>query len=148
MPRFGVLWLALAAVALVGCTTHEPTPGEPTHSAAGGALLASVKATPFPDSVHFVLQVTNTSAAPVTLNFSSGQLFDFMVSRDGREVWRWSAERMFTQALRSERLDAGDTRTYTAAWRPSPRTPGEYVVAGVLMATNQRVRQETRFRIE
>lgn len=136
-----MLWLT-AAGALLGCAPREAAPRVETP-----LLLTSVQASTFPDSVQFLLQVTNTSADPVTLEFGSGQSFDFIVSREGQEVWRWSADRMFTQALRSEVLGASETRSYRATWTPGPQTPGEYRVTGILTAREHHTRQEARFRI-
>ena len=137
--------LALGALALLaGCTQPDP-PASP-----GGAspLLSSVQASTFgSDSAVFALQVTNTASAPLTLEFGSGQSYDFVVLRGTQEVWRWSADRMFTQALRSETLPGGATNTYTATWAPLPGSGGEYTVRATLMARNAPVEQTTRFRL-
>lgn len=134
---------ALLGVLLV-CLACAPK-GAPAPAAE--PLLASVQANTTGDSVHFVLQVTNTSTAPVELNFSSAQRFDFSVERDGRNVWTWSADRMFAQALGTETLAAGETRRYEATWRPGPGTSGEYVVTGTLTSSDHGVEQSTRFRL-
>jgi Intracellular proteinase inhibitor len=135
---------ALAALALIaGCASREPSAGPE-----GPPLLASVKAATFgTDSAVFSLQVTNTTAAPVALDFRTGQEFDFVVLRGTEEVWRWSGDRMFTQALRTDTLAAGETRTYSASWAPLPRAAGEYTVRGLLSARNVQVEQATRFRL-
>lgn len=138
----GGIW-AVVLLALAACTTHEAA-----GVADGNApLLASVKATPTADSVRFVFQVTNTGTSPLALRYSSGQSFDFVVSRDGREVWRWSADRMFTQALRDATLAGGETLQFEAAWRPEPGLPaGEYTVTGELTA-QPGARQRATFRL-
>ena len=135
---------ALAALALsIGCA-----PREPAAAPEGSPLLASVKAATFgTDSAVFSLQVTNTAAGPVALDFRSGQEFDFVVLRGTQEVWRWSGDRMFTQALRSDTLAPGETRTYSASWAPLRGSAGEYTVRGVLAARNVQVEQATRFRL-
>lgn len=136
------LWVA-AVLGLAACTGHEAA------GLAGGnaPLLASVKATPAADSVRFVLQVTNTGTSPVRLRYPSGQSFDFSVTRDGREVWRWSADRMFTQALRDATLAPGETLQFEAGWRPDAGLPaGEYTVTGELTA-EPGARQRTTFRL-
>jgi hypothetical protein len=49
------------------------------------------------------LTLRNTTGAPLKLEFGSGQTFDVVVrDEDGKDVWRWSDGRGFTQALRSE----------------------------------------------
>jgi hypothetical protein len=138
-----VLPLALLTLALsAACASRSASSGaEPP------ALLPSVQITTFGDSVRFDLQVTNTTAEPVELEFRSGQEFDFVVERDGQELWRWSADQMFTQAIRRRTLPPGETLTFTAAWTPAPQLRGEYVVRGVLTAAEHRVEQQARFRL-
>lgn len=93
------------------------------------------------EPVQLSLTVENTGAASEVLRFSSGQQYDFIVSTDGREVWRWSAGRMFIQALTSFTLSPGEKKTFTAAW---PRTysdgkrvgSGVYDIQGVLTSTS------------
>lgn len=111
-------------------------------------LLPSVQVTTANDSVEFVLQVTNTTDAPVALTFPSGQTYDFVVyDGSGREVWWWSAEQMFTQAVREETVAPGETRTYSEVWVPAPGTTGTFEVEGVLTVSNREVRQRTSFRV-
>jgi hypothetical protein len=135
-PLVLALWLA-------GCAAGAPAP---TPSAAP-PLLATVQVGTFPDSVHFVLQVTNTTDRPIELAFGSGQSFDFAVRRGDRELWRWSADRMFTQALRSETLAPGDTKRYDAGWIPGAGASGEYTVTGTLTDREYRVAQSATFRL-
>lgn len=111
-------------------------------------LLPSVQVTTANDSVEMVLQVTNTTEAPVELTFTSGQSYDFVVyDAAGAEVWRWSSEQMFTQALREERVAPGETLTYSAIWTPAPGVAGEFEAVGILTAQDRDVRQRTGFRI-
>ncbi|HEY3440950.1 MAG TPA: BsuPI-related putative proteinase inhibitor [Paludibaculum sp.] len=49
------------------------------------------------------LTLRNTTGTPLELNFGSGQTFDVVVrDEEGKDVWRWSEGRGFTEALRSE----------------------------------------------
>jgi hypothetical protein len=136
--------VALAALTLLtACAAREPAAAPE-----GSPLLASVKAATFgADSAVFSLQVTNTAAAPLPLDFRSGQEFDFVVLRGTQEVWRWSGDRMFTQALRTDTLAPGETRTYSATWAPVTGSTGEYTVRAVLAARNVQVEQTTSFRL-
>jgi len=140
--------LALALFLLAGaaaCTPRETVPGPSAASA--GPLVSSLQVETSTDSVRFVLQVTNATAAPMALEFSSGQTFDFVVLDGERELWRWSADRMFTQALRSETLAAGETRTYEAAWRPPAGVRGRLVARGYLTARGLRAEQQSYFQL-
>jgi hypothetical protein len=126
---------------LVGCAVHQPDAGDQS------PLLPSLQATAMGDSVFFVFQVTNTGAEPVELHFRTGQSHDFVVLDGTREVWRWSADRMFTQALRQERLAAGATLRFEEGWRPGPGVTGNLVAVGMLTSSNRPVEQRANFRL-
>ena len=139
-----VLVLAGSAWAAGGCAPVANGGGE----ADMPDLLPSVQATSANDSIEFVLQVTNTTDEPVPVSFSSGQTYDFVVyDASGAEVWRWSDERMFTQALREESVAPGETLTYSAIWVPAPGLSGPFEVLGVLTARDREIGQRTEFRV-
>lgn len=81
-------------------------------------------------TVEFAFTVENPTTEPVELEFRSGFVADFAVFDNGEEVWRFSDDMMFTQALQSETLAPGETFTYAASW-DDPR-PGEYEVVATL----------------
>lgn len=150
MPKHGIphLLAALFVAALAACTPPPATTGgaaaEPRPQAEG-PLASSLQVETFPDSVRFSLQVTNGSTAAVPITFSSGQSFDFVVERDGREVWRWAADKGFTQAIREERFAPGETRTFSAAWAPPRGTTGSFTARGVLTSVDRRLERVSRF---
>lgn len=82
------------------------------------------------DGVQFSFDVTNASARKLELLFNDGRTHDIVVLDTlGREVWRWSEGRMFTQAVQMRVLRASDTLRFAESWRdrspdttwPSPR---------------------------
>jgi hypothetical protein len=83
-------------------------------------------------SVRFALRMTNHGGRVRKLDFSSGQLYDFWVTRNSEEVWRWSDDQAFTQALQTKTIPSQDSLTLSEAWPPS--ATGEYVAHGVLKA--------------
>lgn len=107
--------LLAMAIVVAGCASGNRG-GEPEE----GALVPSLEVSTGGSSVDLVLQVTNPSEEPVELNFASGQIYDFVVLEGEREIWRWSEDQMFTQALRRERLGPGESRRFEAQWRPRP----------------------------
>jgi hypothetical protein len=139
--RFPAVVALIALVTAAGACAGRG--GAPTD----GPLASSLHAESFSDSVRFSLQVTNASTAPVRLTFSSAQLFDFLVSQDGREVWRWSADRAFAQALHELILAPGETRAFDAVWHRDAGTRGELQVRAVLAGEPYRVEQQTRFHL-
>jgi hypothetical protein len=95
--------------------------------------------------VEFVLAVTNTGDEAQTLEFRSGRSAEFTVSDDGEVVWRSSDGMMFTQAMRSERLEPGETLTEAATW--TEPEPGDYTVEATLDATDIDVTVEESFAV-
>lgn len=95
-------------------------------------LDGSLAVTTGTDTVDFGFTVTNTGDEARELRFRSGQAAEFVVLDDGREVWRWSDGRLFTQALWSESLALGEAVTYEATW--ADPAPGEYVAEATLEA--------------
>ncbi len=80
--------------------------------------------------VRIVLEVRNASGTVQSLTFPSGQSYDFWVtSEDGAEVWRWSRERYFTQAVRKVEVGPGQELRFEEVWEAEV-TPGRYLVAG------------------
>lgn len=87
------------------------------------------------DPIPLVLAVTNTTNRPKTLNFSSGQRYDFVVTQDGREIWRWSAGKAFIQALGLVTIQPNETLRFRETWsqidnRQRHVQAGEYQIKG------------------
>lgn len=107
------------------------------------SLDVSIK--PGAREVQFALHVTNRADKNVELMFPSGQTHDFVVKDDaGREVWRWSEGRMFTQALQSKLLGGSETATYRDSWNAGART-GRFTVVATLRSTSHDVVQVAEF---
>jgi hypothetical protein len=133
----------LGAVLLAaGCAMNQPGGGH-----GNGPLLPSLQASAVGDSVYFAFQITNTSSEPVELRYRTGQSYDFLVMRGEMEVWRWSSEQMFTQALRQEQLQPGQTLVFEESWRIPAGLRGELVAVGRLTAENRPVEQRAHFRL-
>lgn len=95
--------------------------------------------------VNFTMTLRNTTQETQTLRFNSGQSFDITatpadVNGEKKEVvWRWSHDKMFTRALRSEIMAPGQAKTWTATWNqtdnkdvPLPR--GKYTIQAWITA--------------
>jgi hypothetical protein len=153
--RLSVLATVLVVALSGACAADEAPVAQPEvdrvagaeGAAADGALVGSLEVEPSAAAVRFVLRVENRGAGPVEVTFPSGQDYDFVVLQDGREVWRWSEDRMFTQALREERLAAGEAWTFEEVWRPSPGMAGEFEVVGRLASSDRAVEQAEGFRL-
>lgn len=64
----------------------------------------------------FTLGAMTTAADGTVVTFNSGQMYDFVVTQDGREVWRWSNGRAFHQAFVQETFAFGELQVFTAIW--------------------------------
>ena len=84
------------------------------------------------EEIKMSVKVTNKGLNPVELVFTSAQRCDFMVLKDGAEVWRWSNGKMFAMVLESLLLKSGEKQTYMETWKPKDITPGEYEVIGTV----------------
>lgn len=145
-------WMTGALVGLVACGAPG---GEPPETASGDSvaeapaepLASSLSVQVTDDSVHFRLDVTNTTTGPLVLEFASAQRFDVTVeSGSGESVWSWSADRMFAQVLESDTVAAGGTLTYGAAWSREGRT-GTYTARAHLVSLSHPVELETEFEL-
>jgi hypothetical protein len=88
-----------------------------------------------PTAIQFALGVKNVGKKHVELTFRSGQSYDFVVVDSiGREVWRWSAGRMFTQGVQNKQLSGGDSMNAREAW--TAPVPGRYTAIATLNSTN------------
>lgn len=146
--RIAVLAAALLAAA---CAPVPPPPAGgapvPRQDAPAAALVSSLSVEAAGDTVRMTLQVTNATAGPLTLAFSSGQTYDFAVLRGGETVWQWSADKRWMQALRDETLAAGETRTYTEPWVPGTAARGELTARGWLTSSSHPVERTATFRL-
>ncbi len=151
---FTGLIVGLAILTLAACPPRDPPPEPPVTTrqpmddrSPAAPLASTLQVETLEDSVRFTLMVTNTSGAPLELTFPSGQSFDFVVMENGRELWRWSEDKMFTMAIRQETLAPGETRTYHAVWRPPPGVQGRVTVRGFLATQEHRAEQEAEVRL-
>ncbi|HEX2166903.1 MAG TPA: BsuPI-related putative proteinase inhibitor [Longimicrobiales bacterium] len=141
----GIKWVA-AIVVMAGCASQaapvaEPGDGSPPE------LGSSLNVRVVEDTVLLELHVTNVASSPIELEFTTTQRYDFEIAtRDGESVWRWSAARSFGQALGSERLEPGESRSYSASW-PSGGSAGEFIATGWVVSQTYPVELRTGFRL-
>ena len=107
----------------------------------GAALASNIDVKLDREGVRFALVLTNATKKHVELTFPNGQTHEFVVVDSiGREVWRWSATRLFTQAVQNKLLSSGETMRYSEQW-PHPAQRGKYAVIATLNSTNFPVQQ-------
>lgn len=123
---------------------HADAPARRAQRGDSAALDASLVVRQSTDGVRFALAIANGSKHRLEVSFPDGQTREFVVLDPvGREVWRWSEGRMFTQAMQSKLLTAGDTVTFAERWREA--APGEYTVVATLRSDNFPVTRRAAF---
>lgn len=148
------IWLLCAGAVVLACGPRAKSAASSdsarTDSTAvvpdsdSSAVASSLNVTVGQD-VRLTLHVTNPGDAPLEIRFPSGQTHDFAVlDQAGREVWRWSAERMFTQALQTRALGIGESATYEERWEPGAAR-GTFVAVAKLTSENIPVEQRVEF---
>lgn len=97
------------------------------------------------DGVDFALSVTNESKKHVELAFPNGQTHEFVVVDSmGREMWRWSTSRLFTQAVQNKLLGGGESMRVAERW-DHPAHHGRYTAIATLNSTNFPVQERADF---
>jgi hypothetical protein len=86
-------------------------------------------------AASFTIAVDNPTDAPVTVTFPSAQLYDVAVSDGTREVWRWSADRVFASVLKDRTFQPGVTLLGRESWdwrdsTGAPLASGSYRIVG------------------
>ncbi|HSJ13569.1 MAG TPA: BsuPI-related putative proteinase inhibitor [Longimicrobiales bacterium] len=139
--------LMAMAVAWSGaaCAARPPEAVEPGMAGAG-PLAGTLEVEVTGDTARLTLHATNATEAPVRLEFTSAQRYEFEVwTLGGERLWQWSEGRAFAQVVTEEQLAAGGTLRERVAW--SGARPGEYIAVGRLLAAGAPVSLSSRFRV-
>lgn len=141
--------LLAAAVLVFACSPRTPNPvavARP-HAAVEQGVTSHVMVDTTRGEVRFAIEVANDSRKKVELDFPDGRTHDFIVlDESGREVWRWSAGRMFTQGMQNHLLEAHDAVVYAERWRPTAK--GHFTLVAQLHSENYPVRQRVEFALQ
>jgi hypothetical protein len=147
-----IFGLICAAVLVFACGPR-PTTGEvvgTTHatrarsSSSHGPALSSTLGVVVKNGVKMKFLVVNQGSKRLEVNFPNGQTHDVVVVDSlGREVWRWSNGRMFTQSLQNKVMHVSDTLDYDAVWRNAPA--GKYTAIATLASENFPMEQRANF---
>ncbi|MEX2182118.1 MAG: BsuPI-related putative proteinase inhibitor [Gemmatimonadaceae bacterium] len=96
------------------------------------------------DGVRFAFNVTNDGAKKIEVLFPDGRTHEVLVLDSlGREVWRWSEGRLFTQAVQNRVLRSSDSLRFEESWANA--RPGSYTVIATLASVNFPVEQRAEF---
>jgi hypothetical protein len=119
---------------LAGCGRDAPRAGGTVTSNENGLSLWVSFDEPLRTGhpVSWTLNVENRAREAVTLHFSSGKDGDVALQQGGREVYRWSTNRLFSQALRQVRLEAGARHAFPLEEKALPAPAGDYELVAAL----------------
>lgn len=146
------IWLLCAGAVVLACGPRAKSAASSDSSdvaavaeAPDSSILASSLSVSIANDVRLTLHFTNSTTAPLELRFPSGQTHDFVIlDATGAEVWRWSAGRMFTQALQTRALVPGESITYEERWNPGDAS-GVFTAVGRLASTSHPMEQRIEF---
>ncbi|MGH7655528.1 MAG: BsuPI-related putative proteinase inhibitor [Gemmatimonadaceae bacterium] len=145
---FGLMCVAVLAFACgprpntgdVAGTAHAAH----ARAAQNGPALVSTLGVTVKNGVKMDFRVVNEGSKRLEVNFPSGKTHEVVVVDSlGREVWRWSNGRMFTQTLQNKVLHASDSLDYDATWRNAPA--GTYTAIATLASENFPMEQRAEF---
>ncbi len=148
MTRRSITWILCIAAIALACGPHArrgdgdahasvPNAQHPEVRSPGDTSLAtSAKVAVSASDVKFALQVTNLAPHAVELNFPSGQTHEFVVLDTlGREIWRSSTGKMFTQSVRNRNVSTNETLSFHEQWDPRGYH-GKYTALAKLRSSN------------
>ncbi len=90
-------------------------------------------------NVELSLTVTNISGLLKTITFNSSQEYDFIVCKNGREIWKWSYGKGFLTVITNRQLQSDETLSYPIVWNKTDTegnnvSVGDYSIYGILTA--------------
>lgn len=100
------------------------------------------------DPVTLIVTIRNRSGAPRTLTLPTSQTHDCIVyAGKDKEVWRWSAGRMFAQVMTELTFTPGESRAIAVRWdltdpKGAPLPPGDYRAVGLVPARTPGARSD------
>lgn len=96
-------------------------------------LETSLTVTEKEDDIVFDITLENKVTKDIEVTFPSGQQFEIVVTADdGEEVYRYSMEKLFTQAIQHQEVKAGQQLTWREVW--DSKVNGEQIPTGTYQA--------------
>ena len=137
-------------IAVLACNRPDAAPPAASNAAADSTLVATLttdRAAYAPgNTVTLRLVLRNVSTAPVTLDFSSAQRYDFAIEDTRAPMWRWSASQMFAQVLGEETLAPGDSLIYAEQFKGEVPA-GLYRAVGTIVRMGEPITATAEFQI-
>ena len=142
MIVIGVAMFALfvAAVLVVGGVGEvSEIEGKDVRDSRFGVCLTTDWAVYTPEQpVNIEFCVFNRTGEEITLYFRNAQRYDFTIEdEEGKEVWRWSEDRMFAMMLGEETLGPTNIEIIYSVKYKDKLSPGYYKITGIFVAQDR-----------
>jgi hypothetical protein len=152
MPNSPVILLLSAACVAFASSSSVRKPGpsknQVVHHHRGAQSLASSFDVNVKNGVQFNLRVNNNTGKMTELRFRDGMTHDFVVlDESGKEVWRWSNGRMFTQAMQAKLVKSNDSAVFADVWS-GRNAHGKFTAVAILRAENHPVEERVEFALK
>jgi len=147
--RFIIPLLCAASVAFArGTTSHKETLAASSTNRNPTSVLTSKFTVNSNHGVELTLDVRNNTKRMIELNFADGQTHDFVVQdASGKEVWRWSASRMFTQAMQNDLVKGKEVATFSEDW-DAKGMHGKFTAIATLKSNNHPIEERVDFELK
>ncbi len=141
--------LCAASVAFArGTSSHKETLAASSANRNSKSTLTSTFSVNSNHGVEFKLDVRNNTVHMVELRFADGRTHDFVVQDEsGKEVWRWSSERMFTQAIQNQLVKGKETATFSEDW-DAKNMHGKFTAIAMLKSDNHPIEERVDFELK
>lgn len=141
--------LCAATVAFArGTNSHKETLAASSANRNAKTELTSSFSVKSNHGVEFTLDVRNNTKKMVELRFADGQTHDFVVhDASGKEIWRWSNERMFTQGLQNQLVKGKETATFSEPW-DAKNMHGKFTAIAMLKSNNHPIEERVDFELK
>ena len=98
--------------------------------------------------VEFQLGVRNNTTRMLELRFPNGRTHEFIVQDEsGKEIWRWSKSRMFTQGLQNKLLKSHEVTTFAEEW-DADELKGKFTAIAILPSDNHPIEERVEFELK
>ena len=146
--RFIIPLLCAASVAFArGTTGHKETLAS-SSSAKAKSELSPTFSVHAGSSVEFKLDVRNNTSRMIELRFPTGKTHEFVVRDEaGKEVWRWSKSRMFTQGLQNKLVKSKDVAVFAEKWNAA-NLKGRFTAIATLPSDNHPIEERVEFELK
>jgi len=138
--------VALASMLPVSAKPAAQRPRRLSNAPAEVKLSSRLKVDVGAHAVRFALDVRNVGGKHAELDFQDGQTHDFVVlDSTGREAWRWSNGRIFTQMVQNKQLGSGESLQIDEVWSRESAPSGRYTAIATLHSSNYPTEQRAEF---